>query len=170
MAIALVCPNCSANLKVKDDSAGKTIACPTCGSAIEVASPAIPVLKAATSAPTKFCHECGASIRKKARICPECGVEQPRPRESSFDEVDESVNGKKMAAGLCGIFLGGLGVHKFILGYNRAGLIMLLSSVFTCGIGYTIVHIIGLIEGILYITKSDAEFQKLYLDGKKEWF
>ncbi len=75
-----------------------------------------------------------------------------------------------MAAGLCGIFLGGLGVHKFILGYNRAGLIMLLSSVFTCGIGYTIVHIIGLIEGILYITKSDAEFQKLYLDGKKEWF
>src|ERR1051325_7769174 len=35
----------------------------------------------------------------------------------------------KIAAGICGILLGGFGVHKFILGYSGAGLIMLLVTV-----------------------------------------
>jgi hypothetical protein len=29
---------------------------------------------------------------------------------------------------------------------------------------------IGLIEGILYLTKSDEEFYRTYVLGKKEWF
>lgn len=76
----------------------------------------------------------------------------------------------KIAAGICGILLGGLGVHKFILGYTGAGVIMLLISVLTCGIGYGVMHIIGLIEGIVYLTKSDEEFVRTYVDGRKEWF
>jgi TM2 domain-containing membrane protein YozV len=76
----------------------------------------------------------------------------------------------KIAAGICGILLGGLGVHKFILGYTQAGLIMLLVSILTCGIGYVVMHVIGLIEGIIYLTKSDEEFVRLYVDGRKEWF
>ncbi|HEX5221119.1 MAG TPA: NINE protein [Verrucomicrobiae bacterium] len=80
----------------------------------------------------------------------------------------------KLAAGICGILLGSLGVHKFILGYTGAGLIMLLvtlvAGVFTCGISSWAMMIIGLIEGILYLTKSDAEFIRTYLEGRKEWF
>ena len=87
---------------------------------------------------------------------------------------------KKMAAGICGILLGGFGVHKFILGYTQEGGIMLGISLaawvltfITCGIAAPLVIIpgvIGLIEGIMYLTKSDEEFVRTYIQGKKGWF
>ncbi len=86
----------------------------------------------------------------------------------------------KVAAGICGILLGGLGVHKFILGYSGAGIIMLaitlgsfLLGFLTCGItmpATAVMQIIGMIEGIIYLTKSDEEFVRIYVDGRKEWF
>lgn len=76
----------------------------------------------------------------------------------------------KLAAGLLGIFLGTLGIHKFYLGYTKEALIMLLVSVLTCGIGGVVMEIIGLIEGILYLTKTDEEFQAIYVDSHKGWF
>lgn len=77
---------------------------------------------------------------------------------------------KKIAAGICGILLGALGIHKFILGYTQEGLIMLLVSLLTCGLGAGVMGIIGLIEGILYLTKTDAEFINTYLINKRGWF
>lgn len=77
---------------------------------------------------------------------------------------------KKVAAGVCGIVLGALGVHKFLLGYNKEGIIMLLVSILTCGLGAGVMGIIGLVEGILYLTKSDAEFVSTYIAAKKGWF
>lgn len=79
-------------------------------------------------------------------------------------------NGKKIAAGICGILLGALGVHKFVLGYTQEGVIMLLASLLTCGIGAPIIGLIGLIEGIMYLTKTDEEFARTYLSGQKGWF
>lgn len=78
--------------------------------------------------------------------------------------------GSKIPAGICGILLGSLGIHKFILGYTGAGLVMLLVTLLTCFIASPIMHIIGLIEGIIYLTKSDADFVKTYVDGRREWF
>jgi len=81
---------------------------------------------------------------------------------------------KKIAAGLCGILLGVLGIHKFVLGYSTEGIIMLLVSIvggiLTCGLASAAVSIIGLIEGIIYLTKSDEEFVRTYIQGKKGWF
>ncbi len=77
---------------------------------------------------------------------------------------------KKIAAGICGILLGALGIHKFILGYTKEGIIMLLVTVLTLGIGGFIMGIIGLIEGILYLTKTDEDFVKTYVTAKKGWF
>lgn len=77
---------------------------------------------------------------------------------------------KKIAAGICGILLGGLGIHKFILGYTGAGLVMLLVSVLSCFVVYPVFYIIGLIEGIIYLTKTDEDFVRTYVDGRKEWF
>src|SRR5690348_4408684 len=71
----------------------------------------------------------------------------------------------KIPAGVCGILLGSLGIHKFILGYTGAGLIMLLVSVLSCFILSPIMHLIGLIEGIMYLTKSDADFVRFYVEG-----
>lgn len=76
----------------------------------------------------------------------------------------------RVAAGLLGIFLGSLGIHKFYLGYTKEGVIMLLVSVLTCGIGASIMGIIGFIEGILYLTKSEEDFQDIYVNGYQGWF
>lgn len=72
--------------------------------------------------------------------------------------------GKKIAAGICGILLGAFGVHRFILGDVTGGIIRILLS-FVCLGG-----IIGLIEGIIYLTKSDQEFYQTYMVEKKAWF
>ncbi len=76
----------------------------------------------------------------------------------------------KIAAGICGILLGSFGIHKFILGYTGAGLIMLLITVLTCFIASPVLHLIGLIEGIIYLTKTDEEFVRTYVEQRKEWF
>jgi TM2 domain-containing membrane protein YozV len=73
---------------------------------------------------------------------------------------------KKIVAGICGILIGGLGVHKFILGYTKEGIIQIVLSVVTCGIG----GIIGFIEGIIYLTKSDEDFVNTYITNKRGWF
>jgi TM2 domain-containing membrane protein YozV len=86
------------------------------------------------------------------------------------DESVQAFSGKKIAAGICGILLGALGIHKFVLGLTTPGIIMLLVTLLTCGFGYPVMHIIGLIEGILYLTKSDDEFYRLYAVEKKGWF
>ncbi|WP_326983753.1 TM2 domain-containing protein [Chryseobacterium sp. MYb264] len=71
---------------------------------------------------------------------------------------------KKITAGILGILLGGFGVHKFYLGYTKAGIIQLLLSLLCIG------GLIGLIEGIIYLTKSDEEFDRTYVQNQKEWF
>jgi TM2 domain-containing membrane protein YozV len=76
----------------------------------------------------------------------------------------------KIPAGVCGILLGSLGIHKFILGYTGAGLVMLLVTVLSCGLLSPVTYIIGLIEGIIYLCKPDDEFVRTYVDGRKEWF
>ena len=80
------------------------------------------------------------------------------------------VSNKKLAAGLLAIFLGSFGIHKFVLGYTRAGLIMLLLTVFTCGIAGFVMGVIGVIEGIVYLTQTPEQFKAIYLGGRKEWF
>ncbi|MCF8142075.1 MAG: TM2 domain-containing protein [Cyanobium usitatum Tobar12.5m-G36] len=87
---------------------------------------------------------------------------------SSLSETE--ISNKKLAAGLTGIFLGAFGVHKFILGYTKPAVIMLVVSLLTCGVGYFVFQVIGIIEGVIYLTKSNAEFETEYLDGQKDWF
>jgi len=70
---------------------------------------------------------------------------------------------KKVVAGILAILLGGLGVHKFYLGMTTAGIIQLL--LFFCGSG-----IVGVIEGIIYLMKSDEDFYQTYQVEKKAWF
>lgn len=73
---------------------------------------------------------------------------------------------KKIVAGILAILLGGLAIHKFYLGYTKEGIIQIVITVCTCGLG----GVIALIEGIIYLTKSDEDFVKTYIEGKKGWF
>ncbi|WP_299529868.1 NINE protein [Ulvibacterium sp.] len=95
-------------------------------------------------------------------------------------EAMNNVSGdnKKILAGVLAIIFGSLGVHKFILGYQKEGIILLVATI----IGYATMcfvigsfvvmatAIVGLIEGIIYLTKSDEEFYNTYQVGKKPWF
>jgi TM2 domain-containing membrane protein YozV len=91
---------------------------------------------------------------------------------------------KKMAAALCAILIGTFGVHKFILGYKTEGiiilvinLVMILITVVTCGLGifitgpvWGIMGTLALIEGIIYLTKTDEQFYEIYQKNKRPWF
>lgn len=79
---------------------------------------------------------------------------------------NQPIESKRMMADILGILLGGLGVHKFILGYTKEGVIALAATILTCGAA----SIIGLIEGIIYLTKTDEEFIQTYQIGRKPWF
>lgn len=84
-----------------------------------------------------------------------------------MEVINHPQENKKLVAGIMGIVLGVFGVHKFILGYTKEGIIMLILALLTCG---TLTSIIGLIEGIVYLTKSDEEFYQMYQLGKRPWF
>ena len=73
---------------------------------------------------------------------------------------------KKVLVGILAIILGQLGIHKFILGYTKEGIIQIIATFATYGIA----AIIPLIEGIIYLTKTDEEFYNTYQVGKKPWF
>ena len=80
---------------------------------------------------------------------------------------------KKMVAGILAILLGAFGVHKFYLGYQKEGIIMLIVGLVgfvLCGIPTMVASIIGIVEGVMYLTKSDAEFVATYVTGRKPWF
>lgn len=98
---------------------------------------------------------------------------------NSAKETFQSNDNKKVLAGILAILLGSLGVHKFILGYQKEGFILLgvtvlgyatLCIFFTGAILLSITGLLGLIEGIIYLTKSDEEFYNTYQVGRKPWF
>ncbi len=97
-------------------------------------------------------------------------VTVPAPPTLSNAGVSDPRASNKIPAGVCGILLGSLGVHKFILGYTGAGLVMLLVSVLTCFVAAPLIGVIGLIEGIIYLTKPDSEFVRVYVEGQRPWF
>src|SRR5262249_53734995 len=86
----------------------------------------------------KYCAACGAALHLQAVICPSCGVPagvQPSAGASGFTpEQLREAHSAKVTAGLLAIFLGGLGIHKFYMGFNGAGLVYLLILIFTIGI------------------------------------
>ncbi len=80
---------------------------------------------------------------------------------------------KKLIAGILAIVVGAFGVHKFVLGYTVEGIIMLvvgLAGFLLCGFPTMAVAIVGIVEGILYLTKTDDEFVSTYVVGRRAWF
>ena len=102
-----------------------------------------------------FCTKCGAQNEDYAQVCSQC--QTPLPQIGGY---------QKLTAGICGILVGGFGIHKFILGYTTEGIIQIVLTFITCGIG----SVIGLVEGIIYLTKTDEDFVRTYIQNKKGWF
>jgi len=103
-----------------------------------------------------------ASIRSRTN--------SPPLSDPSWDDIKS----KRTTTGVLGIFLGYLGIHKFILGYEREGFIYLavsiIGGIITCGIATAVASTIAIIESIMYLTKTPEEFKRLYIDKKTAWF
>ncbi len=120
------------------------------------------------------CRNCGASLPLGGGSMEQGQPQYPQSQNQQVPGAD-----KKILAGILGIVLGGFGVHKFVLGYQNEGIILLAAQLIgwviafiTCGIGSFIpvaVCIFGLVEGIIYLTKSDEEFVQTYIMNKKPW-
>src|SRR3954447_21342160 len=119
------------------------------------------------------CHT--QNINPPGGRCSNCGTLLPMgggPMQPVYTQKPAGAD-KKLAAGLCGILLGSFGVHKFILGYQQEGIIMLavtivawIIAMITCGIGTPLIlipSVVGLVEGIIYLTKSDEDFVATYI-------
>lgn len=92
-------------------------------------------------------------------------MEVTKPRED-WNQPQPQQENKKVIAGVMGILFGGLGVHKFILGYTQEGILQIIITILTCGVG----SVVGFIEGIVYLTKTDQEFYETYQVKKRAWF
>ena len=130
--------------------------CPKCGARQ-------PFMGGATTAPRneKFCLECGETIAANAELCPKCGVRQPFMGMYSMDRLSGSFLGQgqprsKIVAGLLAILGGALGLHKFYLGQPTWGIVYIL-FVWT-----GIPLILGLIEGVYFLTVSNETFDRKY--------
>jgi len=87
--------------------------------------------------------------------------ERPVKKSSKFRKGSK-MESKRITAGILALLVGWLGVHKFYLGQTVPGIILLLTGG-GCGI-------VSLIEGIIYLTKSDEDFIQTYQVEKKAWF
>lgn len=79
----------------------------------------------------------------------------------------------KWVAALLAFLFGGLGVHKFYLGKNTAGFIMLavfIGGIILVGIPTFIISVVAFIECIIYIVKSEQQFHDDYVIGDRAWF
>lgn len=125
------------------------------------------------------CPQCGAPIDPSATECKFCGeklavqqvaqqpqnvysqqsqpqvvIQQVAPQQMYVTGINPAWPIKsKVVAGVLGIFLGGLGIHKFYLGKIGMGILYL------CFCWTGIPAVIGFIEGIIYLCSNDENFQ-----------
>lgn len=114
--------------------------CRNCGN--EIDNTAVVCVKCGVAAGNgaNFCHNCGAQSAPGAAVCTSCGVAFAQP-------IPAGEQKSKMAAGLLGVFLGGLGIHNFYLGYIGKGVAQIILTVCCFGVG----AIWGFIEGIMIL-------------------
>ena len=94
-----------------------------------------------------FCSKCGKQLEGQVAFCPNCGT--PTAAANTATAVPSGVELKsKLVAGLLGIFIGSLGIHRFYLGYTTIGIVQILVTIFTFGLG----GLWGFIEGIMILT------------------
>lgn len=177
----MLCPNCAASLSATANF------CPNCGTPIaqqagspyaEAQAQAQPQAEAqAEQSPFERGYQqgyewatgtaAGAQQASSSDYASSQAYGQPAP------PMAEGVVGQpknRIAAGVLAILCGSLGIHKFYLGYTKEGIIMLLVTLLTFGIGATAMAVIGIVEGIFYLVKSDEEFYYTYEVGNKGWF
>ena len=134
------------------------------------------------------CPECGKQYSTQEKVnrvkCPYCGAEtnvsyseqetpnyqeQWRQFSNQASNVMDSVfsngpSGKSRGvAGLLAILMGWCGLHYFYLGKTSAGVLFLLVAILSCGLLATVTTIISIIQGMLFFTSTQQEFEQKWV-------
>nr|MDO8109320.1 NINE protein [Candidatus Sigynarchaeota archaeon] len=165
--------------------------CQGCGGAVDPAAKYCPfcgaTLNAATTTPAAIiqdkCPNCGEP--RLGKFCAYCGyqffaeIEIPVPMKSSSSESGKPTTSSgseaggaavpssttqrsqrpvnRISAGVLALLLGTIGAQKFYMGKRGAG----IACIIFC---WTLVPtIIGICEGVLFLTATDEEFRERYL-------
>lgn len=125
--------------------------CPHCGQTIQDGDQFCSGCGAKVFLPRQHCPNCGADIHEQDRVCSTCGYQLPIQNNPTVQPKS------KIVAVLLGLFLGGIGVHNFYLGYSSKGFIqvcLFLGGIFTFGLTSFAAVIWGLVETILIFVGS----------------
>ena len=107
------------------------------------------------------CMNCGSDVQSDANFCPVCGKPVSAADNSAQNAaqqnpvhnasiIPDTEPKSRLLAGVLGLLLGGLGIHNFYLGNTTRGVIQILVTCITCGIG----AIWGFVEGILILCRQ----------------
>ncbi len=110
--------------------------------------------------PTKYCTSCGNPVLAEAEICVKCGVRQQSSTKKAT--TDKS----RIAYALFYMFLWPIGLHDFYAGKTGKAVAWLVGSIVAAltsviGVGVialSIMSIVAFVMGIVWLTRSDAEF------------
>jgi len=116
----------------------------------------------------------GDELKDSAKEFAEGAKETAKEFQEKWNETTQSGSNKRLLAGILAIILGAFGVHKFVLGYNKEGFILLgltlLLGIVTRSGFSGVIWIIAVVEGVIYLTRSDEEFYETYQRNKRPWF
>lgn len=124
--------------------------CKNCGSEIDVNAAVCVKCGFQKGTGNKYCPNCGVEVAEGQAVCVNCGVAL-KPVVAANGEQKS-----KLVAVLLALFLGGIGVHDFYLGYTKYGVIKIILAVCTFGIGSSIWAIIDLVRLLTDSLNVDA--------------
>ena len=164
--------------------ASASVYCTNCGNPVEEQAYACMKCGASPVGHNKFCRRCGVQLNPEQIVCIKCGtgvaLTQNRPggtaaRGTASQGYDSRSYGgpgyggsgggepkSKITAGILALLLGGIGVHKFYMGSWGWGLVFVAAVLLTGGFGGIATSICGLVEGILYLTMPQEQFDEKY--------
>jgi len=130
------------------------------------------------------CPECGKQYSTQEKVnrvkCPYCGAEtnvsyseQEQQWKQTFNQASDAIDsvfnngpsGKSRGiAGLLAILMGWCGLHYFYLNKTNAGIVFLLVALLSCGVLATVTTIISIIQGVLFFTSTQQEFEQKWVN------
>ena len=126
--------------------------CAACGAPVASVRAGQTIAERPASPRTIYCWSCGAAIKPQAEICVTCGVRVQSPGFPGSRPIPPGYSHRsRLVAGLLGILLGAFGVHRFYLGSPGIGVLQIVVTIVTFGIG----ALWGFIEGIIIIAGGD---------------
>ena len=129
--------------------------CGNCGSSLPYGANSCPNCGVQVGYGTNYCRNCGCVTTPGAAYCTNCGT-------ALSNSTAPVARKSRLIAGLLGIFLGGLGVHNFYLGYNGRAIAQLVLTLLSFGIG----SMWGFVEGVMLLCGSykQTDADGIYLD------